>query len=63
VKRICTPARIFNYPKWRHGLFDLGAVTTLSMIGRLPYSKMILVWALLIVILVALFLVTHPSLN
>ncbi|HVU26575.1 MAG TPA: hypothetical protein VHG71_02425 [Verrucomicrobiae bacterium] len=38
---------------------DLGPITTLTNLGRLPYFKMIFVWTLFIVLFVAIFIITH----
>ncbi|HVU08231.1 MAG TPA: hypothetical protein VHG89_06785 [Verrucomicrobiae bacterium] len=38
---------------------DLGPITTLTNLGRLPYFKMIFVWTLFILLFVAVFIITH----
>jgi hypothetical protein len=38
---------------------DLGPITTLTHLGRLPYFRMILVWTLFALLLVAVFWITH----
>jgi hypothetical protein len=38
---------------------DLGPITTLTNLGRLPYFKMVLVWTLFALLLVAVFVFTH----
>jgi hypothetical protein len=40
---------------------DLGPIATLTRFGRLPYLKMLLLWALFALVLAALFLLTHRS--
>lgn len=39
--------------------FDLGPITTLTNLGRIPYLKMTVVWALFVLLLVAVFHYTH----
>ena len=38
---------------------DLGPITTLTNLGRIPYLKMAVVWALFVLLLVAVFHFTH----
>jgi hypothetical protein len=38
---------------------DLGPITTLTNLGRLPYSRMILAWTLFALLLVGIFWITH----
>jgi hypothetical protein len=38
---------------------DLGPITRLTNLGRLPYTKMVVIWLLFAVILVAFFILTH----
>lgn len=38
---------------------DLGPIATLSSFSRLPYAKMIAIWALFIALLVTVFVLTH----
>jgi hypothetical protein len=39
--------------------FDLGPLTTLQNLGRLPYIRMILIWTILILLFVLIFKLTH----
>jgi hypothetical protein len=39
--------------------FDLGPITTLTNLGRVPYLKMSLAWTLFVLFLVAVFYLTH----
>ena len=39
--------------------FDLGPITTLTNLGRIPYLKMALAWMLFMLLLVAIFHFTH----
>jgi len=38
---------------------DLGPISTLTNISRLPYTKMVVIWVIFAVVLVAIFLLTH----
>ena len=38
---------------------DRGPITTLTNISRLPYTKMVVIWVIFAVVLVAIFLLTH----
>ena len=38
---------------------DLGPITALTNLGRLPYFKMTLVWTLFALLLVVVFILTH----
>jgi len=38
---------------------DLGPITTLTNLGRLPYFRMVLAWTLFALLLIALFWLTH----
>jgi len=38
---------------------DLGPITTLTNLGRVPYLKMSLAWTLFVLLLVAVFVLTH----
>jgi len=38
---------------------DLGPITTLTNLSRLPYAKMTFVWGIFALLLVAIFVVTH----
>lgn len=39
--------------------FDLGPITTLTNLGRIPYFRMGLIWTLFVVVLVVIFHFTH----
>ena len=39
--------------------FDLGPLTTLQNLGRLPYTRMILIWAVFILLFILIFKMTH----
>lgn len=39
--------------------FDLGPITTLTNIGKIPYFRMVLVWTLFALLLIAVFYLTH----
>jgi hypothetical protein len=49
----------FQLSKMTARPFDLGPITTLTNLGRIPYLKMAVVWALFVLLLVALFHFTH----
>jgi hypothetical protein len=49
----------FQLSKMTPRPLDLGPITTLTNIGRLPYFKMALVWTLFALLLVAVFWLTH----
>lgn len=49
----------FQLSKMTARPFDLGPLTTLSNLGRIPYLRMTVVWALFVLLLVALFHFTH----
>jgi len=38
---------------------DLGPISTLTQISRLPYAKMVATWTLFALLLIALFILTH----
>ena len=38
---------------------DLGPIATLTNFSRLPYVKMVAIWMLFALILVAIFILTH----
>ena len=41
--------------------FDLGPLTTLTNLGRLPYLRMVLIWAIFVLLLVLIFKLTHEQ--
>jgi hypothetical protein len=49
----------FQLSKMAPRPLDLGAFTTLTNISRLPYARMIVIWVIFVLFLVAVFLVTH----
>jgi hypothetical protein len=49
----------FQLSKMTPRPFDLGPITTLTNLGRLPYVKMVLAWTLFALLLVAIFILTH----
>src|SRR5882757_447998 len=49
----------FQISKMTPRPLDLGPITTLTNLGRLPYFRMALVWTLLSLLLVAVFWLTH----
>jgi hypothetical protein len=49
----------FQLAKMTPRPLDLGPITTLTNLGRLPFARMILVWLLYGAVLVGLFLLTH----
>lgn len=49
----------FQLSKMTPRPLDLGPITTLTQLGRVPYLKMVLAWTLFILLLVAIFVVTH----
>ena len=49
----------FQLSKMSARPFDLGPITTLTNLGRIPYLKMTLVWTLFVLLLVMVFHFTH----
>lgn len=49
----------FQLSKMAPRALDLGPITTLTNLGRLPYFKMTLVWTLFALLLVFVFILTH----
>ena len=49
----------FQLSKMTPRPFDLGPITTLTNLGKLPYLKMVLAWMVLALLLVAIFILTH----
>ncbi|MGO9587398.1 MAG: hypothetical protein ACLP2Y_14480 [Limisphaerales bacterium] len=49
----------FQLSKMTPRPFDLGPITTLTNLGKLPYPKMVLAWTLFALLLVAIFILTH----
>jgi hypothetical protein len=51
----------FQLSKMTPRPLDLGPITTLGNLGRMPYFRMIFAWSLFALLLVAVFLLTHMS--
>ena len=51
----------FQLSKMTPRPLDLGPITTLGNIGRMPYFRMILAWSLFALLLIAVFLLTHMA--
>ena len=51
----------FQLSKMTPRPLDLGPITTLGNIGRMPYFRMILAWSLFALLLIAVFLLTHTG--
>ena len=49
----------FQLSKMTPRPFDLGPITTLTNLGKLPYLKMVVAWTLFALLLVAIFILTH----
>ncbi len=49
----------FQLSKMSARPFDLGPITTLTNLGRVPYLKMALAWTLFVLLLVVIFHFTH----
>ena len=49
----------FQLSKMTPRPLDLGPITTLTNLGKMPYFRMTLVWALFALLLVAIFWLTH----
>ena len=49
----------FQLSKMAPRPLDLGPISTLTNISRLPYAKMVVIWLLFVLLLVAVFLFTH----
>ena len=49
----------FQLSKMAPRSLDLGPITTLTNLGRLPYFRMTLVWTLFALLLVVVFILTH----
>jgi hypothetical protein len=53
----------FQLSKMTPRPLDLGPIATLTNLGRTPYWRMILVWTLFALLLVAIFWLTHGGVN
>jgi hypothetical protein len=49
----------FQLSKMAPRPLDLGPITTLTNLGRLPYFKMVFAWTLFALLLVVFFILTH----
>ncbi|MGH8023955.1 MAG: hypothetical protein ACRED1_10260 [Limisphaerales bacterium] len=49
----------FQLSKMTPRPFDLGPLTTLTQLGRLPYIRMVLIWVVLALLFVLIFKLTH----
>ena len=49
----------FQLSKMAPRPLDLGPITTLTNLGRLPYARMIVVWTLFALLLILVFIFTH----
>jgi hypothetical protein len=49
----------FQLSKMTARPFDLGPITTLTNLGRIPYLKMALSWTLFALLLIIIFILTH----
>jgi hypothetical protein len=49
----------FQLSKMTPRPFDLGPLTTLTNLGKLPYIRMVLIWTIFILVLVLVFKLTH----
>jgi len=49
----------FQLSKMTPRPLDLGPITTLTQLGRVPYLKMAVAWTLFALLLVAIFILTH----
>ena len=49
----------FQLSKMAPRPFDLGPITTLTTLGRIPYLKMALTWTLFALLLIVIFILTH----
>jgi len=49
----------FQISKMTPRPFDLGPLTTLTNLGKLPYIRMILIWAIIVLLFVLVFKLTH----
>jgi hypothetical protein len=53
----------FQLSKMAPRPLDLGPITTLSNLGKMPYFRMTLVWALFTLLLIAIFWLTHGGID
>src|ERR1035438_3977264 len=53
----------FQLSKMTPRPLDLGPITTLSNLGKMPYFRMTLVWALFALLLIVVFWLTHGGID
>ena len=53
----------FQLSKMTPRPLDLGPITTLTNLGKLPYARMVLVWLFLALLLIAIFWLSHHIKN
>ena len=51
----------FQLSKMTPRPFDLGPLTTLTNLGKLPYIRMVLIWTLFVLLFVLIFRLTHEK--
>ncbi len=51
----------FQISKMMPRPFDLGPITTLTNLGKIPYFRMALIWMLFALLLIAIFYLTHST--
>lgn len=51
----------FQLSKMTPRPFDLGPLTTLNSLGKIPYIRMVLVWMLFVLLFVLIFKLTHSQ--
>lgn len=51
----------FQISKMTPRPFDLGPLTTLNSLGKLPYIRMVLIWTILVLAFVLIFKLTHEQ--
>jgi len=51
----------FQLSKMTPRPFDLGPLTTLQHLGKIPYIRMVLVWAIIVLFFVLVFKLTHEQ--
>jgi hypothetical protein len=49
----------FQVSKMAPRPFDLGPIATLTNLGRIPYLRMLFIWTAFVLLLIAIFLLTH----
>jgi hypothetical protein len=51
----------FQLSKMTPRPFDLGPLTTLTSLGKMPYTRMVLIWTIFILLFVLIFKLTHSQ--